>query len=59
MSCVFPFEYSGRRYEGCTLTDAADGKEWCSTMVDANGVHVNGRGKWGHCNNRCPEDLGE
>ncbi len=58
--CAIPFIYRGLRYSGCTLTDAADGRAWCSTLVDGNGVHVSGRSKWGHCPNRgCPEDLGE
>ena len=34
----------------------ADVKPWCSTMVDDNGVHVGGQGKWGYCDSKCPCD---
>ncbi len=55
--CVFPFTYRGVRYNGCILVDAGDGKPWCSVLVDENGNHVGGQGKWGHCPQGCPNDL--
>ena len=46
--CVFPFtrtDYDGvtRTHEECTLVDNINGKPWCSTEVDDNGVHT---GQW-------------
>ena len=57
-NCVFPFMFKGKSYSGCTLADADDGKPWCSTLVDAQGVHVGGQGKWGHCGQQCTNDAG-
>ena len=31
-----------------------DVRPWCSTMIDDDGVHVNGQGKWGYCDPECP-----
>ena len=28
-----------------------DGKLWCSTLLDAEGKHVGGKGYWGYCEN--------
>jgi len=28
----------------------------CSTLVDSQGVHVGGQGKWGNCAASCPKD---
>ena len=28
-----------------------DGKLWCSTLLDAEGKHVGGKGHWGYCEN--------
>ena len=55
--CIFPFKYQDRQYNGCTIADASDGKEWCSTQVDTIGQHVGNQGFWGHCNTNCPSDL--
>jgi len=52
-NCVLPFIYKGVRQESCTLEDADDGKAWCSTLVDTEGVHVGGKGQWGHCSADC------
>ena len=43
--CVFPFtrtDYDGvtRTHEDCTYVDNINGKPWCSTEVDGNGVHT-------------------
>ena len=56
-ACVFPFVHKGRRYSGCTLVDADDGRPWCSTRTDSSGQHVTGQGQWGHCNGECGNDF--
>ena len=43
--CAFPFtrtDYDGvtRTHDACTLVDNIDGKPWCSTEVDGNGLHT-------------------
>ena len=53
-ACVFPFIYNGVTYEACTMF--IDVKPWCSTMVDDNGVLINGQGNWGYCDSECPCD---
>ena len=58
-TCVFPFKYHGKSYDGCTLENADDGIPWCSTEVDSQGVHVGTQGKWGHCGQECFTDLGK
>lgn len=55
--CVLPFIYKNRKYSGCILVDADDGKPWCSTLVDGDGVHIGGQGKWGHCPSSCNRDT--
>ena len=55
--CSIPFIYKGRKYNGCTMADASDGKPWCSALIDRNGVHVGGQGKWGHCPSNCQNDF--
>ena len=42
--CVFPFIFVGESKNKCIWD--GDGA-WCSTLVDANGEHVGGQGKWG------------
>ena len=49
--CVFPFRFRGRTYSSCTNNFDPDGKFWCSTRVDRNGVHI--RGNWGYCEQSC------
>ena len=49
--CVFPFIFDGETFNECPLDD--DGA-WCSTLVDANGIHVGGQDKWGNCGPGCP-----
>jgi hypothetical protein len=51
--CVFPFRFRGRTYSSCTNNFDPDGKFWCSTRVDRNGVHI--RGNWGYCGRSCKE----
>merc|ERR1712130_433933 len=41
---------------GCTTIDG-DPNPWCSTLVDENGVHVNGGGHWEYCGSECPTVL--
>ena len=43
--CAFPFtrtDYDGvtRTHDGCTYVDNINGKPWCSTEVDGDGVHT-------------------
>ena len=53
-TCVFPFRYSGLTYKACTMK--SDVRPWCSTLIDDDGVHVPGQGKWGYCDPDCPCD---
>ena len=49
--CVFPFKLQAGETEDlntCTNASDPDGKYWCSTKTDPNGVHV--KGHWGYCN---------
>ena len=41
--CVFPFIYGGRTYDTCVTHGTVDGSSWCSTEVDENGFHVEGK----------------
>jgi len=54
--CVFPFKFGDKIYNGCTFDDA-DGKYWCSTRTDSNGVHMGGQGLWGHCSPICRKEY--
>ena len=54
--CVFPFNFDGVTYNGCTTV--IDDKLWCSTLTN-NGVHVGGQNQWGYCNSQCPVDEAE
>ena len=46
LPCVFPFEWEGKTYEGCTEDDDSEGRPWC--MTDNDDLH------WGFCNGQCP-----
>ena len=48
-ACVFPFALGGRTFHGCTSLGDADGLAWCSVETDAEGQHVSGQKRWGHC----------
>ena len=62
--CIFPFmvyveeEKQYRTFDRCT-TDLCDSdlydcsKSWCSTQVDENGIHAEGKGNWGYCSGEC------
>merc|ERR1712106_393056 len=53
---AFPFTFSGTIYQSCTeWTYGGEnaGSKWCSTKVDAEGVHVNGEGNYGFCGADC------
>ena len=56
--CIFPFSYLGKTYTTCTADGHLDQKSWCSTKVDAGGVHVEGGGNWGLCGPGCPQEKG-
>ena len=52
-NCVFPFIYADRIHDRCTSFDGDS--PWCSTKVDADGVHVSGQGNWEYCSDSsCP-----
>ena len=57
VQCVFPFSFRGQVFNGCALFEEDDGKPWCSTLTDDNGVHVGGQGKWGNCPASCGSDT--
>ena len=59
VNCVFPFSVRGVVFRECTLVGADDGKPWCSTFTDIDGVHISGRGKWGHCPASCKTGSGK
>ena len=46
LPCVFPFEWEGKTYTGCTGDDDSAGRPWC--MTDNDDLH------WGFCNEQCP-----
>ena len=52
VACKFPFEYKGKRYDGCTKAD--HNKLWCSTQVDQAGQFI--QDFWGNCDETCPRD---
>merc|ERR1712142_812663 len=54
--CIFPFRWRGITYNECTWVEYhnTEYKPWCSTMVDENGAHIGGQGKWGNCGPSCP-----
>lgn len=54
--CLFPFEYQGSAYEGCTTLPHTS-LWWCFTQVDASGVGV--AGQWGSCASSCPKVCDE
>ena len=58
MSCIFPFRFNGKIYNGCTFDDSdpGDNRPWCSTKVDLRGFHIGGQDNWGFCENECPTD---
>ena len=55
--CALPFIRNGVTHNDCTTVDAIDGKPWCSTEVDADGVHTDGRGHWGYCGSGCNSTI--
>ena len=50
--CVLPFIDTTGSYNDCTTV--GDSTAWCSTLTDANNVHI--PGNWGIC--APPEDQG-
>jgi hypothetical protein len=47
--CIFPFKLQARSEDlnTCTNDGDPDGKYWCSTKTNRNGVHQ--KGHWGYC----------
>ena len=58
LSCVFPFVFKGLQRDGCITESDPEGKAWCSTGVDGNGVHIANGKLWAHCSDQCPLDTG-
>jgi len=52
--CQFPFIYKEVSRDGCITEADPDGKAWCSTKVDSDGVHVTNGQHWAHCSQQCP-----
>lgn len=50
--CKFPFRFKGRIFQSCTDFEDPDGKEWCSVETNSRGNHIQGQGRWGHCDQR-------
>ena len=61
--CQFPFKWKGDYYHNCKLGDGPgvgkdnkpDDKYWCSTEVDGNRNHVDG--KYAYCADDCSEYI--
>ena len=53
--CVLPFKFDGKIYNKCPIDPEDSTKNWCSTKVDVNGVHVPKIGAYGHCGPNCPK----
>ena len=62
-NCQFPFEYSGKEYNGCIEYDLPKNRDnptfeknmWCSTKVHAtNRSHIHGH--WAQCSKECPAE---
>eukprot|EP00095_Tigriopus_kingsejongensis_P000560 maker-scaffold776_size99073-snap-gene-0.17 protein:Tk00560 transcript:maker-scaffold776_size99073-snap-gene-0.17-mRNA-1 annotation:"hypothetical protein DAPPUDRAFT_312923" len=49
LPCVFPFKFQNFTFDGCTTITDSEKRPWCSTKVNANGVHIGAEGHWGHC----------
>jgi peroxidase len=52
-SCVFPFHFRNKLYEGCTRDYDDEDKPWCSTKTKEGNKHVTGANEWGHCEDSC------
>ena len=52
--CQIPFVYKGISRDGCITEADPDGKAWCSTRLDSDGVHVANGKHWAHCSQQCP-----
>ena len=41
-TCIFPFKFNDVRYYQCTTAGNNEGDitPWCSTLVDASGIHI-------------------
>ena len=48
--CVFPFILRGENLTTCISGHRRE-RQWCSTKVDENGVHI--PGQWGYCSDHC------
>jgi len=49
--CVFPFIHNGTEYTECAREETVEDLEWCATMVDQQGVMVDGG--WEYCHAGC------
>lgn len=53
--CVFPFIYQGKTYDECTRDSDPEGKRWCATKVDDDGLYIENSGQYGYCSQQCFE----
>merc|ERR1719468_170433 len=54
--CIFPFTWNKVTYSSCApwiWTGSNFGRTWCSTKVDRFGDHIDGRGNYGFCSEKC------
>jgi len=55
--CIFPFEYKGVTYNGCTDVDSEKVSRtkffWCATEVNENKQILEDSRNWGECNLHC------
>jgi len=57
IQCVFPFVFEGKRFDECTSSADPDGKQWCSTKVDAQGNHEKGHWSYAPCEIDASSDI--
>ena len=48
---MFPFIHNGTEYTECVKEETVEDLEWCATMVDKQGVMVDGG--WEYCHAGC------
>jgi len=59
--CIFPFEYKGVTYNGCTDVDSEKVSRtkffWCATEVNEDGKILEDSRNWGECNLHCTKPV--
>ena len=51
-ACVFPFQYKGKTFFGCTDFGTSNGKPWCAIAPTKQGKEVVSP-NWGDCKQPC------